>query len=38
MRVFICGIIQGSHTGRGIHAQTYRNASGEVINRHYPRG
>ena len=37
MRVFICGIIQGSHTGRGIHAQTYRRRLGGVINRHYPR-
>lgn len=36
MRVFICGIIQGSHTGRGIHAQTYRKRLGEMINRHYP--
>lgn len=37
MRVFICGIIQGSHTGRGIHAQTYRKRLGQIINRHYPR-
>jgi hypothetical protein len=37
MRVFICGIIQGSHTGRGIHAQTYRKRLTEIINRHYPK-
>ena len=37
MRVFICGIIQGSHTGRGIHAQTYRKRLGQAINKHYPR-
>jgi hypothetical protein len=37
MRIFICGIIQGSHTGRGIHAQTYRKRLAEMINRHYPR-
>jgi hypothetical protein len=36
MRVFMCGIIQGSHTGRGIHAQTYRKRLAEMITRHYP--
>lgn len=36
MRVFICGIIQGSHTGRGIHAQTYRKRLSDMIGRHYP--
>ena len=36
MRVFICGIIQGSHKGRGIHAQTYRKRLGEAINRRFP--
>lgn len=37
MRIFICGIIQGSHTGRGIHAQTYRKKLTDMINRYYPR-
>jgi len=36
LRVFLCGIIQGSHTGRGIHAQTYRKRLGEAIRERYP--
>ena len=36
MRVFICGIIQGSETGRSIHAQTYRKRLGDMIRHYYP--
>jgi hypothetical protein len=36
MRVFICGIIQGSKTGRGIHAQAYRKKLIELIERRFP--
>jgi hypothetical protein len=37
VKVFICGIIQGSHRGRGIHAQTYRKRLADAIGRRFPR-
>jgi len=36
MQVFICGIIQGSNRGLGVHEQTYRDRIRQIIQSHIP--
>jgi hypothetical protein len=36
MRIFICGIIQGSHSKLAIHEQTYRQRLKELVERYVP--
>jgi len=36
MRVFICGIIQGSHAERAIHEQTYREQLRTLVEKELP--
>lgn len=36
MRVFICGIIQGSHSKLAIHGQGYRQRLKELVETHLP--
>jgi hypothetical protein len=36
MRVFLAGIIQGSHAGRELHDQSYRDRLKTIIRRHCP--
>ena len=36
MRVFICGIIQGSHTERRIHEQSYRERLRQLVAEYMP--
>ena len=35
-RVFICGIIQGSHTGLDVHGQDYRTRIRRIVEEHMP--
>ena len=37
MRIFLSGIIQGSHRGKNIYAQTYRHALKDMLHRHAPQ-
>jgi hypothetical protein len=37
MRVFIAGIMQGSHTDRTLNAQNYRNDIAQILQRYVPR-
>ena len=36
LRVFICGIIQGSHSGLDVHGQDYRKRIKDLIKQHLP--
>jgi hypothetical protein len=36
VKVFICGIIQGSHSGLAVHEQTYRQHISEIVEKHIP--
>lgn len=36
MRIFLAGIMQGSHRGRGLHDQSYRERMVELIERRIP--
>jgi hypothetical protein len=35
-RVFICGIIQGSHKGLDVHGQDYRTRIRRIVEKHMP--
>lgn len=35
-RVFICGIIQGSHKGIDVHGQDYRTRIRQVVEKYFP--
>lgn len=37
MKLFLAGIMQGSHRGRGLHDQEYRRRLCDLIRRHIPR-
>jgi len=36
MRLFIAGIMQGSHTAKALHEQDYREHVAELLARHFP--
>lgn len=36
MRIFICGIIQGSHSRLAVHEQTYRQRLKQLIEKYLP--
>jgi hypothetical protein len=36
MRVFICGIIQGSLSELAVHGQSYRTSLKEIVEKHLP--
>ena len=36
MRIFICGIIQGSHSELAVHEQSYRQSLSRIIEKHIP--
>jgi hypothetical protein len=36
LRVFICGIIQGSHSGLDVHEQDYRKRIKDIVEQHLP--
>jgi len=36
MRIFLAGIMQGSHVAALVHDQTYRNTLGDLVRAHWP--
>ncbi len=36
MRIFVAGIMQGSHLGAVLHSQTYRGRLRELLAKHFP--
>jgi hypothetical protein len=36
MRIFLAGIMQGSHVAALVHDQTYRNVIGDLVRAHWP--
>jgi hypothetical protein len=36
VRFFLAGIMQGSHTGKGVHDQRYRERIRELVEAHFP--